>query len=260
MTVALGATVRASRLAMGAVVGVTVVTEDPAEAERAFAVAYAAIEAGEARMSEWRAGSLASRLGAGEAVEVGEGEEVLVFAEALKTRTDGAFDVLWRHPGARLWKEGAVWRADAALDLGGLLKGWLNDRAAGALRAAGFRDFLVDSAGDLYAAGNAEGELGWSVEVWGERALARVRLSDMALSTSGNAGQPGHVHDARTGASVFGDRVVSVVAPTGLVADGLATALYAGGWRPGLVESYGAWAMDGAHRSRGARRVFGRVR
>ena len=123
--------------------------------------------------------------------------------------------------------------------LGGLLKGWLNDRAVGALRSLGLTNFLLDAAGDVYAAGNAEGERGWPVEVWGEGgAVARVRLSDQALSTSGNAGQPGHVHDARTGASVLGDRVVSVVAPTGLVADGLATAIYAGGWRAGLAEAH----------------------
>lgn len=56
----------------------------------------------------------------------------------------------------------------------------------------------------------------------------RLRLFDQALSTSGDHQQPGHIHRGDTGAPVTGERLVTVVAPTGLVADGLATAIFAG--------------------------------
>ncbi|MFN7142653.1 MAG: FAD:protein FMN transferase [Myxococcota bacterium] len=259
---ALAETVRASRLAMGTVVGVTVVAE-PAEAERAVDAAYAAIDAGEAELSEWRPTSRTSRIGAGEVVALdGPAEALFGFLLALRERSGGAFDAMWRTHGT-LARTPAGWTATGPLDLGGVLKGWLVDRAGEALLAAGVDDFLVDAAGDVLAHGDAEGGRGWGVEVWGAAGpVARVRLHDQALSTSGNAGQPGHVKDARTGAAVTGDRVVSVVAPSGMVADGLATAVFAGA-EPALASRWGAVAVviEGEERrgSRGARRVFRRV-
>lgn len=266
-------TVRASRLAMGTIVGITVVTDDPAGAARvapAIEAAYAAIEAGEAELSEWRPESATSRLAAtgGPVRMTSAADRLFTFALDLRGRTAGAFDLAWRTPAATRpvltnGPDGWSLSAPGPVDLGGVLKGWLVDRAVEALRARGLQDFLVDAAGDIRAAGSADGAHGgWLVDVAGSGGrLATVRLRDMALSTSGNAGQPGHIHDAATGASMEGARVVSVVAPTGLCADGLATALYAGGWRKGLAEAHGAYALevaaDGTRTwSRGARRVF----
>lgn len=231
------ATLRASQLAMGTVVGLTVVVDDPADAEPGFTAAWAAIEAGEALLSEWRPDSLTSRMGRGERVALPpDALALFTFAEGLRVASDGHFDVGWRS-GARLDPTGA---ATGPLDLGGVLKGWLCDRAGAALLAAGVEDFLVDAAGDVLAHGDAEGGRGWRVDVVGAgRVRARVRLHDEALSTSGNDGQPGHVHDARSGAAIEGDRVVAIVAPTGLLADGLATAIYAGA-SPRIARAHGA--------------------
>ncbi len=231
---------RTSRLAMGTVVGVTVVAT-PARALAAFDVAYAAIEAGEAMLSEWRPNSLTSQIGRGQTTRLPpDGDALLHFSLDLRHQSDGVFDVLWRHPGASLRREPDGWVSAAPLDLGGLLKGWLNDRAAAAIHATGVHDFVIDAAGDVLAAGHAQTGDGWVVDVTdGHGTAATVTLRDEALSTSGNAGQPGHVTDARGGQSVQGSRTVSVVAPSGMLADGLATAVFAGA-DPAIAARYGA--------------------
>lgn len=248
---------RESRLAMGTVVGITVIDAPPGAAE----AAYAAIEEGEAALSEWREGSLTARLGRGEALLLpADTATVFVFAEALRLGSGGLFNLGWRS-GARLQRDGEQWRASGPLDLGGLLKGYLVDQAARALRARGVDRFLIDAAGDLYAAGDGPRGAGWWVMVEGPRGpVARVRLKDQALSTSGDHQQPGHIHRADTGAPVTGDRLVSVVAQEGLIADGLATALFAGAPLSLAVEQgAAAWvSQDGASQTVGPARTFRR--
>jgi thiamine biosynthesis lipoprotein len=248
---------RESRLAMGTVVGITLIDAPPGAAD----AAYAAIEAGEAALSEWRPDSLSARLGRGEALTLpAAAASLFVFAEALRAGSGGLFNLGWRSR-ARLVAEGSQWRSSGPLDLGGLLKGYLVDEAAAALRAAGAQRFIVDAAGDLYASGDGPQGRGWWVTVEGPKGpVARVRLIDQALSTSGDHQQPGHIHRGDTGAPVTGDRLVSVVAPKGLVADGLATALFAGAPLT-LASEWGAAAwvsQDGATQTVGPARTFRR--
>lgn len=256
---------RASRPAMGTIVGITVrpgaTNADP---EPTFAAAYAAVEAWEERLSEWREGSLTSRMNRGETVELPpEADAMFARAEALRITSGGAFSLTWA--GGRL-VEGPrpAWRVEGgAARLGGILKGFLVDRAAEVLAASPFADWIVDAAGDVRAAGDAgDGRPGWPVAVLaGDRAYTTVRLRDAALSTSGGDHQPDHILDGRTGAPARCLATVSVVAPDGETADALATALYAGCAEGGLVESEGAFAtwIDAKGRrgySAGARRRF----
>lgn len=233
MATALAATVRASRLAMGTVVGLTVVTDNPAAAAPAMDAAYACIETWEAQLSEWRPGSTIATLNrtGGPVTLPAEGTALLRWAERLRVDSAGRFDILWRGGvGRELRQDGdRVSLHGGPIDLGGMLKGFLNDRAGEVLLAAGLEDFLLDAAGDLLAHGDAEGGSGWIADVRGSHGRSRrVRLQDEALSTSGNREQPGHVHDATTGAPVRGDILTSVIAPDGTTADALATALLAG--------------------------------
>ena len=73
----------------------------------------------------------------------------------------------------------------AAIDLGGLAKGWIVDLLAEALRP--FGPALVDAGGDVRATGKAAG-LAWPVAVADpsrpERDLAQVELCDEAVATS----------------------------------------------------------------------------
>ncbi len=100
----------------------------------------------------------------------------------------------------------------AAIDLGGIAKGWLADRLAEPLGP----NCLVNLCGDLYARGDGETGQGWPVG-FGERT---VLLRDMGAATSGVTKRmwgPGlhHLIDPRTGRPAVSDlREVSVIAST----------------------------------------------
>lgn len=204
------ALVRESRPAMGTAVGITARAEPGA-----FAAAWAAIERFEAELSEWRPESATARLVATGAADFSpEGTRLFELAGAVNVASHGAFDLAWRGPGT--------------VDLGGILKGFLADRASDALLAHGVEDFVIDAAGDIVAHGDAgDGRRGWPVTVITDAATWNVRLRDQALSTSAEDRQPGHIVDARTGAAARCVRAVTVTAPEGALADAWATAFYA---------------------------------
>ncbi len=211
---------------MGTVVGITV----RAPAGRAEAVAaaiddaYAAIEAGEAEISEWRPDSMVSRMMRGETVQLSPAAAgMLRHAEVLRAATNGRYDVFWRGGEASEGPHG--WTGRGTIDLGSLAKGFLVDLAVASLRAAGLRNFAVDAAGDLYLAGRQHpGGWGWSVDI-ADAGLA-PRVSDAAVSTASQDQQPGHLRDARTGEAVGCVRVTTVFARTALVADAMDTAMF----------------------------------
>lgn len=216
---------RVSRPGAGTIVGITVRERtSPAVVDRAFA----ALAASEAVYSEWQPDSLTARAAAGEP-QVLDPLGVTLFALALDLhrRAGGAFDIGHRGDGWSL--DGATLSARGPLDLGALLKGFLADRAADALREAGVADFAVDAGGDVVVGGAARpGGEGWPVDVvlGGQATTVTVTA---ALSTSSQEQQPGHVVDARTSSPANGLLGVYVTAPSGLLADGQATALLASG-------------------------------
>jgi len=127
------------------------------------------------------------------------------------------------------------------LDLGAVAKGLAIDMAARELHP--FRNFVVDAGGDLYLGGtNPSGEP-WAVGIRHPRqdaALIDVLLaSDQAVCTSGDyergteAGH--HIIDPRTGQPADAVASVTVVAPTAMLADGLATAAFVLGSDAGLA-------------------------
>ncbi|MDE3193306.1 MAG: FAD:protein FMN transferase [Chloroflexota bacterium] len=105
----------------------------------------------------------------------------------------------------------------AAIDLGGLAKGWIADRAVERLGD----NALVSCAGDLYARGTGESGDGWPVG-FGEKTLL---LRDMGAATSGTTKRRWgeglhHLIDPRTGRPAESDlQEVSVLAPTALAAE-----------------------------------------
>lgn len=227
---------RASRPAAGSLVGVTLVLPEaaagaerapPPAAAAALDAAYAAIEAWEAELSEWREGSRTALLNrSGGPVPFSPlGEGLLTWLVEVERRSGGAFSPTWK--GGRLYPTPEGWRVTGGtVGLGGALKGFLAERAADALRERGFLRYLVDAAGDVVARGaGPEGGCGWDVGVEAPDGPRRVRLVDEALSTSDPGRQPGHLRDPRRGeAARCGG--VSVIAPDGMVADALATASF----------------------------------
>ncbi len=127
-------------------------------------------------------------------------------------------------------------RPGNAIDLGGLAKGWLADRAVERIGP----NALANLAGDLRATGNgptgsvSEAGPGWPVGFGGTTVLLR----DGGAATSGTTGRRWgdglhHLIDPRTGAPATSDLVeVSVLAATGADAEILAkTALLLGAVR-----------------------------
>lgn len=124
------------------------------------------------------------------------------------------------------------------LDLGGIGKGYAADEAIAALRRQGIQCALVNFSGELRFIGNPPAKTGWRIGLkWshgpGAAQIRGVRLADGAVSTSGSEEQHlcvngvcySHIIDPRTGWALTEQITVSVVAPDGLQADSLSTAI-----------------------------------
>jgi thiamine biosynthesis lipoprotein len=128
------------------------------------------------------------------------------------------------------------------LDLGAVAKGMAVDTAAREL--APFKNFAIDAGGDLYCGGLNPHGVPWAVGIRHPRLdgelIEVLHVSDMAVCTSGDYERRGpddgghHILDARTGAPAPGVASVTVVAPTAMAADALATAAFALGPVEGL--------------------------
>ena len=122
------------------------------------------------------------------------------------------------------------------LDLGAVAKGLAVDAAARELSP--FHDFAIDAGGDLFLGGcNALGAP-WRVGIRHPRRenelIASLLVSDQAVCTSGDYERGEHILDARTGTWAGLAASATVVAPTAVVADALATAAFALGPAGGL--------------------------
>jgi thiamine biosynthesis lipoprotein len=129
--------------------------------------------------------------------------------------------------------------APMALDLSGIAKGFGVDELARVLDGAGIGAWLVGIDGEMRARGRKPDGTPWSVAVErpepGLRAVhGVVTLEDCAIATSGDyrhhrdggEGRISHTIDPRTGRPVRnGLASVTVLAPTAMIADALATAL-----------------------------------
>ena len=189
---------------------------------------------------------------------------VLEYSQRVAGESDGAFDVTLG-PLTRLWREsrrsGVLPSAETLreaksrcgyrslklgpnrtvhfrkpgmqLDLGGIAKGYAADEMLSVLRSAGFPRALVAASGDLAIGDPPPDRAGWRVELG---ATGEVReLRNCAVSTAGDAEQYvviggvrySHIVDPHTGLGFRKSAMVTVIAPTGLEADALDTAIYA---------------------------------
>jgi thiamine biosynthesis lipoprotein len=136
------------------------------------------------------------------------------------------------------------------LDVGAVAKGMAIDLAAREL--APLEHFAIDAGGDLYLAGRSINDALWTVGIrhpdHDDRLLESVHVSDRAVCTSGNYERRNnaddiapHILDPRTGAPA--SRVVSatVISPSAMLADALATASFVLGPADGLhlLEAHG---------------------
>lgn len=122
------------------------------------------------------------------------------------------------------------------LDLGGIAKGYAGDQALAVLKQHGLHRALFEAGGEIVVSGPPPDRPGWRVElpIPSPGGKSRVlTLAHAALSTSGDTEQfvefdgrrYSHIVDPRTGLGLTHRLVVTVVARTGLMADGLSTAV-----------------------------------
>jgi len=189
--------------------------------------------------------------------------EVMSLAGAIHERSSGAFDPtvqsLWQaHADARGMgqrpspsalqqaRDRTGWshvrfgpaairfdRLGMALTFNGIAQGYVTDRIAVLLRAAGLTDLLID-AGEIVALGARPDRTPWRVGIAAPdgRIAGRVGLSDRAMATSApQGGKPdspthvGHIIDPRTGHPGGHWNLVSVSDNRATIADALSTAI-----------------------------------
>jgi FAD:protein FMN transferase len=142
-------------------------------------------------------------------------------------------------------------KATLTLDLGSIAKGYGVDQVAALLRQKGFKSFIVEIGGEVYAAGTKANKKSWQAGI--NRPLVTAPLTDVykivplknqALATSGNYRQffeidgmrYAHIIEPATGYPVQNKVAsVSVVASNCTLADGLATAILVMGTTKGLA-------------------------
>lgn len=251
---------------MGTVAEIAVRHPDDAWAQRSMDLAFAELRRVDAGMSRFRSDSDVGRVNGarGGVVPVSE-DTAVVLAAALgwASTSGGLFDpCLGRIMEEGAWASGArramdsprdrgagsrasalevdrhgsvprvrLHHPDAAVDLGGIAKGYAVDLAARVLRERGIFHALVNAGGDLVAMGTDAAGEPWRVGVRdpddGSGIVEVLTVMDAAVATSGTYLQGPHLLDPRTGAPLrTPTRSLTVEAPSCMDADAAATALF----------------------------------
>jgi thiamine biosynthesis lipoprotein len=245
-------------LAFGTTVSISVRHADAGEAQAAIDAALNEARRVDSLMSIHQPASQVFRLNRDKAVGAPDPHllAVLNHAHALSRLTQGAFDhaagVPPERERRRAWdlvgwtavragpERVVLARPGMAITLNGLAQGYATDLALAALRRHGIRHALVDT-GEYGAAGRAAGRP-WQLGIRDPRRddalAASVALDGRCLATSGDYASPftqdflhHHIFDPATGDSPIELASVTVLAPTGLEADGLSTAFMVMGAR-----------------------------
>lgn len=205
-------------------------SRSPSADERVAAV-YDELRAVEEIFSPYRPGSDVSRIDRGDlALEEAHPlvAEVVELCETARVLTDGSFDASFRsspRPGG--------WRFDPT----GLVKGWAVQRAAEHLARGLHCDVSVNAGGDVAMRPGADA-LPWRIGIEDPRdprhVLAVVDVVAGGVATSGSSHRGHHILDPRDGSPVDEVLAVTVVGPSLLWADVLATAAFVRG-REGLA-------------------------
>jgi thiamine biosynthesis lipoprotein len=256
-------------LAFGTTISIAVRHADPEIAQQAIAAALGEARRVDALMSLHQPPSQVFRLNRDKVLHGPDRHllTVLEHARTLSRLTQGAFDVtvqpLWRAFDAargvppeseRMRAQRLVgWtqvqagpervvlaRPGMAITLNGLAQGYATDLALAALRRQGIRHALVDT-GEYGALGRTDGRP-WRLGIRDPRhedaLAASVVLDGRCVATSGDYASAftsdlrhHHIFDPASGDSPTELASVTVLAPTGLEADGLSTAFMVMGAR-----------------------------
>ena len=165
--------------------------------------------------------------------------ETLQFALQVAEQSHGAFDPTNGQLDAiRLdaTSKTVTLTEQVVIDLGAIAKGLAVDLAAQSLRP--YRNFAINAGGDLYLAGSNAKGTPWNVAIRHPREgenFPPIAVSDKAVCTSGDYERGSHIHDARNQRPANASLSATVVAPSAMLADALATAAYVKGPVEGIA-------------------------
>jgi len=131
------------------------------------------------------------------------------------------------------------------IDLGGIAKGFIVDKATQYLRENGINYAAINAGGDLFVLKNPETEI-WKIGIQHPRnqseLFGTIEIKDRAVVTSGDYEQYfikegkriHHIIDPKTGLPSYNSVSVTVIAPNATTADALCTALFVMGPNLGI--------------------------
>jgi thiamine biosynthesis lipoprotein len=172
--------------------------------------------------------------------------------QMVRTALDSNRAVSYRHVRMDPHRKTITLLRPLIIDLGAVAKGLAVDLAARELQP--FKNFAINAGGDLYLGGcNPTGEP-WSIGVRHPRRndelIDSLRISNRAVCTSGDYERPSskddghHILDPRTASSANAAASVTVIAPTAMLADALATAAFVLGPADG-IQLFDRLGVDG---------------
>ena len=163
--------------------------------------------------------------------------------QTIRTALDSNFPVSYRDVRLDADSQTITLHRPLILDLGAVAKGLAVDLAARELQS--FENFAINAGGDLYLGGCSPSGGPWSIGIRHPRndgeLIDSIRVSNRAVCTSGDyerraaANEQGHhILDPHTGTSANAVASVTVIAPTAMLADALATAAFVLGPSEGI--------------------------
>lgn len=139
-------------------------------------------------------------------------------------------------------------KPDMRLDLGGIAKGYAADVALNVLKKHGIDRVMIDASGDLALGNPPPGNCGWKIGISssdapGAKIDRYLMLKNCAVATSGDALQHvvidgtrySHIVNPHTGLGLTDQSRVTVIAPDGISADSLASAISVLGPEKGIA-------------------------
>jgi len=128
------------------------------------------------------------------------------------------------------------------LDIGGLGKGYAADEAVKILKKYGIKSAMIDAGGKLALMDPPPGEKGWKIVISsGRDSIETIEYSNVGMATSGptyryldyKGKRYSHIVDPKTGIGLLYHVRTTVISPTSVEADALATAFSVSGIKEG---------------------------
>lgn len=209
--------IRHTRIIMG--MPVTLMTPDEHVTEASLESIFSFFEYVDKKYSPFIATSDVSRINRRELTDGDyddELREILTLTEKTKAETDGYFDV---------WHDGTF-------DPSGIVKGWAIQKASLLMKQL-TPNFYVEAGGDIQTDGTNDKGHPWRIGIRNpfnrSETVAAVTLDNEAIATSGTAIRGQHIYNPHSKKPIEGIVSLSVIAPTILDADRMATAAFAMG-------------------------------